>query len=346
MAEFFATLTVPPPDVSSRTAEAIALERWGISARAKALRGERDRNFHLSAADGREYVLKFANPVEDAAVRDMQIAALCHMARLDFGLTVPRVIPLPDGALETPVSDATGGVLYVRLLTWVAGQPVFSSRRSATQRFAYGQALARLQIALQDFSHPASDHALFWDIQHALRLREIAFTIPHAGARAMLDQLLDEFEARVTPVMPVLRRQVLHNDVNWHNTFVDPADHDRITGVIDFGDMVETTLIFDIAAAATSQPAADMGAAEALLHFIGGFHAVRPLLPMEIELLPLSIGVRIAVGLSLASWHRHVHPDNPHFDLTEEAILRRTAAIAEMRSPEVEQAVRRACGIG
>jgi hypothetical protein len=34
MAEFFATLTVPPPDVSSRTAEAIALERWGISARA------------------------------------------------------------------------------------------------------------------------------------------------------------------------------------------------------------------------------------------------------------------------------------------------------------------------
>jgi hydroxylysine kinase len=346
MSEFFATLTVPPPDVSTHTAEAIALERWGVAARARKLRGERDRNFYLRAVDGHEYVLKFANPVEDAAVRDMQVAALLHMARRNFGLTVPRVIPLPDGALETPVPDAAGEIMHVRLLTWVPGEPVYSSRRSAAQRVAYGRAVANLQIALRDFSHPASDHALFWDIQHALRMREITFTIPHTGARAVLDELLEEFDARVTPALPALHRQVVHNDVNWHNTFVDPEDHDRIIGVIDFGDMTTTAVVCDIAAAATSQASADMGAAEALLHFVSGFHAVRPLHPGEVELLPLLFGMRIAVGMALAAWHRHVHPDNPHFDLTEEAILRRLAAIAEMRSPEVERAVHRACGMG
>ena len=38
-------------------------------------RGERDRNFRLDAQDGRRFVLKFANPAEDASYRAMQIAA-------------------------------------------------------------------------------------------------------------------------------------------------------------------------------------------------------------------------------------------------------------------------------
>jgi hypothetical protein len=47
------------------------------------------------------------------------------------------------------------------------------------------------------------------------------------------------------------------------------------------------------------------------------------------------------MGMTLASWHRHQQPDNPHFDfvLNEEAILRRIAAIAEIRSPEVAAAM-------
>jgi Ser/Thr protein kinase RdoA (MazF antagonist) len=343
--DFFATITVPPPDVSTDTAEAIALERWGISARAKALTGERDRNFYLRAADGREFVLKFANPAEKAAVRDMQIEALRHLERVDPGLATPRIIPLPDGALETTVPQAGGAALHARLLTWVGGEFIYASRRSAAQRVAYGRALARLQLALRDFSHPASDHPLFWDLRNTLRLREIADAIPHAPARAVVGELLDEFETRVTPHMPTLRRQVLHNDVHGHNTFVDPADHDRIVGVIDFGDMVETAVVFDVAIAATAQRGEDMPRAEALGHFFAGFHAVRPLLPTEIALLPLLIATRVAMGLTLASWHRHKQPDNPHFTLTDESFQRSMTAIAEIHSAEVAQAVRRACGM-
>ncbi len=342
-AEFFATLTAAPPDVSTTTAEAIALERWGISARAKPLSGERDRNFYLLAADGREFTLKFANPAEDAAVREMQIAALRHLERIDFGIFAPCIVPLPDDALETQLRQSCGAVLHARLLTWVSGVPIQSSRRSAAQRDAYGCALARLQLALGTFSHTASDHPLFWDLRHALRLREIAFAIPYAPARALLGELLDEFEGRVTPLLPSLRRQVLHNDVHGNNTFVDPADHDRIAGVIDFGDMVLTAVVFDLAIAATSQAAPDMGVAEALGHFVGGFHAVCPLLQVEAELLPLLIAARVAMGLTLASWHRHAQPDNPHFTLTEERIRRRMTDIAEIRAPEVAQAIARAC---
>ena len=338
--DLFATMTVSPPDVSAATAEAIALQHWGISARAKPLSGERDRNFHLFADDGREYVLKFANPAEKADVRKMQIAALRHLERVDSGLATPRIVPLPDGALEVQLPQVAGPALHARLLTWVAGDFIYSSRRSAAQRVAYGNALARLQLALGTFSHPGADYPLCWDVRQSLRLREISFTIPHAPARALVGELLDEFEARVTPLLPTLRRQVVHNDVHGYNTFVDPANHDRITGVIDFGDMVLTAVVFDLAIAAGSQPAADMRAPEALGHFVDGFHAVRPLLPVELELLPLLIATRTAMGLTLASWHRHAQPDNPHFTLTEERIVGRMTSIAEIRSPEVEATLR------
>jgi Ser/Thr protein kinase RdoA (MazF antagonist) len=105
--------------------------------------------------------------------------------------------------------------------------------------------------------------------------------------------------------------------------------------------MVETAVVFDLAIAASSQPGPDMPAADALFHFVGGFHAVRPLLPVETALLPLLIATRHAMGMTLASWHRYQQPDNPHFDfvLNEDAIRRRMTAIAEIRSPKVEAAM-------
>src|ERR1041384_95097 len=96
-------MTLPPPLFSVEEAEALARDRWGIPARAEALRGERDRNFRLYAADGRTFVLKIANPAEDAAFRALQIAALRHIARLDPGLPVPRVIPLRNGLVEVAI---------------------------------------------------------------------------------------------------------------------------------------------------------------------------------------------------------------------------------------------------
>src|SRR5580765_7106135 len=100
---FFSVMTAHPLDVATTTAEAVARERWGIAARAKALTGERDRNFHLRAEDGREFVLKFANPAEEPGATDMQIKALARIAAADPALPVPRVVPLPDGTVETAV---------------------------------------------------------------------------------------------------------------------------------------------------------------------------------------------------------------------------------------------------
>jgi Ser/Thr protein kinase RdoA (MazF antagonist) len=344
--DIFASMAMVPPAVSAEAAEAIARTHWGIDARAAPIRGERDRNFHLRAVDGREFVLRIANPMEDAAFRHMQIDALRHLERAVLGFAVPRCVALPDGSLEYLLRDADRGEFHVRMYTWVPGLPFHDARRSVAQRTAYGAALAHLQLALADFSHAGSAHPVSWDLKHFVRLREIAFSIKHDEARRVAQTLIDEFDSVIAPMMPELRRQVVHNDATRMNVLVDPQDHDRIAGFIDFGDIAETPVVFDVAITALSQPGADMDAADAVAHFVRGFHAVRPLTREEAGLLPLLVACRIAMGMTLASWHRHMQPDNLHYARPKESFADALALIDQFRTSAMARAVRSACGFG
>jgi hypothetical protein len=342
----FATMTVPADDVSDTEAVAVARSHWGIDATAKLLTGERDRNFHLVASDGREFVLKFANPAEPPGVTDLQIKALQYVARTDQGLTVPRMVPLPDGAIEAVVERAPRPA-RVRLLSWVHGTPIRHAPRTAAQRESCGRALARLGLALEGFTHPHSRYELIWDLTHALRLREILHNLQDAPAEAAIGALLDDFEREAVPVLPGLRHQVLYNDMNHGNTLVDPARPDEVVGIIDFGDVVHTALAIDVAVGAITAVGDDMPVPGALARFVGGFHAVRPLRPEEVALLPLLTAVRAAIGTVLQAWHRQTHADNPHYaPVTATEIRRRLARIAALRAPDVGEAIRAACGMG
>lgn len=338
----FDVMTIRPPSVTPGTAREVALSLWGLRAEPQPLRGERDANFRLRTEDGRQFVLKFANPAEDARFRDMQSAALRHIERRAPDLPVPRVVPLPDGAAEARVADSSGAVHQVRLLSWIDGLPVGQSRRSAAQRAAAGEALARLQAALAGFAHEAAEVPIIWDLAHLLALREVAAVLP-AELRELLLPILDEFEARVTPLQGQLRRQVVHNDFNHANVLVDPDDHDRIAGVIDFGDMAETAVVFDAAIAAYCQHGADMPATEAACHMLRRYHALSPLREEEIALLPLLVAGRAAMSLTLACYHQHAQPGNDHYSMSAETLRRRLALIAELRSPDVVRSLRNAC---
>ena len=341
----FATMTVPADDISDTEAIAVARAHWGIEATAKLLTGERDRNFHLVASDGREFVLKFANPAEPPGVTDLQIKALQHVARTDPGLNVPRMIPLPDGAIEARVERAAAPA-RVRLLSWVHGTSLRHAPRTGAQRETCGRALARLGLALQDFAHPHSRYDLIWDLTHALRLREILHNLHDAPAEAAIAALLDDFEREVAPALPALRHQVLYNDMNHGNTLVDPARPDAVAGIIDFGDLVHTALVIDVAVGAITAVGPDMAIPDALARFVGGFHAVRPLRAEEVALLPTLIAVRAAIGTVLQAWHRQTHADNPHYaPMTAEELQRRLDRIAALRTPDVAAALRAACGM-
>jgi Ser/Thr protein kinase RdoA (MazF antagonist) len=77
---------------------------------------------------------------------------------------------------------------------------------------------------------------------------------------------LRRFTQHVMPILRSLRAQTIHNDLNPHNILAVGANTDQIAGVIDFGDMLRTPLIQELATAAAYQPAVGTHPMQALAH--------------------------------------------------------------------------------
>ncbi|PHK96693.1 hypothetical protein CR162_01940 [Pseudoroseomonas rhizosphaerae] len=314
--ELGAVLDAAPPAVTEVEVAALARERFGLEAAVRPLTGERDRNFHLRAADGAEYVLKVIHPAEEPAVSDFQSRALLHLAETGPDLPVPRLHPpLEGGAPEALWRRPGQPDCRVRVLDYLPGRPLHLTRPGPAQRAAVGATLARLDLALRDFRHPAEEHALMWDIQHALRLRPLVAHLPDAPDRELADAVLERFATHAVPRLATLRRQVVHNDFNPHNILADEARDDRVAGIIDFGDMVRAPLVQDLATAAAYQMTEEGHPLEGPAQLAAAFHAVCPLEDGELSVLADLIATRLAVAVTISGWRAARQPQNAPYIL-------------------------------
>jgi hydroxylysine kinase len=309
-------LDVASPPAGIEEIEALARAQFGLDVRAAPLTGERDRNFHLVDRDDRNFVLKVIHPAEAPDVTDLQSRLLLHVEAAAPDLAVPRLVrPLDDDGLEFVWLADGQPARRVRCLTYLAGRPLHQAAGSAAQRHNLGAFLARLDLALADFRHPAESHDLLWDLKRVPRARALLADLAHAGKRTAAEAALDRFREHVTPMLPSLRAQVIHNDFNPHNVLADVIADDVISGVIDFGDVVRSPLVQDQAVAAAYQIGASGHPLQGAADMATGFHAVCPLLPEEIELLPDMIAARLALTIAVSSWRAARHPDNADYIL-------------------------------
>jgi Ser/Thr protein kinase RdoA (MazF antagonist) len=304
-----ALLDTAPPPVTPAQAQEIAFDLYGVTATATPLTGERDHNFHLLGANGQAYVLKVIHPAEDPGVTDFQSQALLHALAADPGLPIPHVQrPLTGGgdAVWAPPGQAPR---RIRLLTYLDGRPLHLLTPTTALRRHLGACLARLDLALETFTHASDRHDLLWNVQHAGQVRFLLDALP-ASRRALPLRVLDRFEAHAVPHLPGLRHQVVHNDFNPHNILADARSDDRIAGIIDFGDMVRAPMIQDIATAAAYQILPTGPVLQGPAEMIAAFHQANPLLPEELDVLPEMIATRLVLTIAISSWRASRHPDN------------------------------------
>ncbi len=292
--------------------EAVEIARrfYGLPASAHRLSGEKDSNFRLDAAGGAQYLLKAVNPGEDAAVINMHTCALRHVALRDPEMPVQRIVPTLQGEPEFRLDRGRADQRTVRLVTYVRGALQRKSRQTPAQRRNAGVMLGRLQDALADFRHPAEDHFSMWDMKNAPSLKAMLADLEAGEKRAELAAWLDRFADEVLSDLGDLRSQVVHNDLNSDNIVVDPDNTDEIVGVIDFGDMVRTPVLFDVAVAAAYQATDADDPLQAAIDFIRGFHSRRPLLGQEIGLLFTAIVARMVMRIAITEWRAVRFPEN------------------------------------
>lgn len=321
----------------------VAAEQYGLSTAAHRLASERDQNFRLQASDGREYLLKIANPAESRAVTNLQTEALLHLAIADPELPVPRVFPALNGAQELEIRFDDGSTRVVRLLSFLTGTPMDSVAGSTALRRDLGQCSARLARGLRDFRHSGAAHKLLWDLQHAAELRPLLDAVP-ADRRGLIEHFLDGFEAHALPVLPHLSKQLVHNDLNPHNVVVDPENHERISGIIDFGDLTSTPRVNDLAIAAAYQVADSGDPLAPACELIAAYHAVSPLEPAEFAILFDLLAARMVMTVVISNWRAFRYPENRDYILrNNQAAWARLIGIASLSREQAMQQIRHAC---
>lgn len=292
----------PVFDVES--ASRIAEELFGVRARASVLPSERDQNFLLDAA-GERFVLKIANAMESRVLLEAQNAVLEHLGtRISF---CPRVVPALNGELISTEADH-----LVRLVTYLQGMPLAKATHTPELLGDFGRKLGQLDRALADFDHRAVHRDFHWDLANGNRVID-----EHAGL--IEDSSLRElvFESRFEVTLD-LRRSVIHGDANDYNVLVDA---DRVTGLIDFGDIVYSWTVGNLAVALAYVVLGKKDIAAAAAHVIDGYTKEFPLTVEERGVLWPLVRLRLAMSVCLAAHQLQQRPDNEYLRISQRAIV-------------------------
>jgi 4-aminobutyrate aminotransferase-like enzyme/Ser/Thr protein kinase RdoA (MazF antagonist) len=269
------------------------------------LSGERDRNFRLRTADGREYVLKIVDAGADPQGIECQVRVLRHLAEQDPALPVPRLIAATSGA-ETGVARLAGGDCATSLVEYLPGELLATLAPSGALLQGVGAMMARLDHALQGFFHPALAQRLAWDVRRLPELKEFIGYLKSAELRRSVETVAADLEERL-PAMRALPSQAVHGDCHPQNLLIDAQG--EVSGILDFGDMIHAPRMFEPAIGMSELLTQDTVALDALADMLRGYAQGLALEAPEVELLYDVIAARHATTLLVQAWRSRHDPD-------------------------------------
>lgn len=322
------------PRFTSDQAACLARELFGLDGALSPLPSERDQNFLISGLDGPSAVLKIANAGEERRVLELQHQALDHVRVYAPDLAVPQVLAARNGATLVPAAGPDGRMYFIRALTYVPGTPLASARPHGPELlFSLGERLAAMDKALATFRHPAMRRDLPWDLRRTGDLAGHLARIADHDRRMLVARIVQRFDTEVGPRLAGLRASVIHNDWNDHNVLVrrrSDAEFPEVAGVVDFGDLLYSHAVCDLAIAAAyamlGKPDPLAAAADVLSGFVKRF----PLEEAEIDVLFDLIRCRLAISVTLAAVQKAEAPSNDYLTVSETeawALLEELAAV-------------------
>jgi 4-aminobutyrate aminotransferase-like enzyme/Ser/Thr protein kinase RdoA (MazF antagonist) len=344
------------------TAEHIALERYGLQATAHALAGEKDLNFRLipaNAGAGSEFVLKLSEPIAPDQVESlratlaMQAAALTHAAERVHDVALQRVVLTVTGQTITSL-DTPEGTRLVRLLTYLPGRLwAHCNPHTPDMLRSLGRALGEVDAALASFAHPAAQRDLKWDLAKAAWVRNYVQHIASAERRAMVETWLNEYETCTQPKLATLRQQVIYNDANDYNVILlsphpqplSQGERGAKVGLIDFGDVLHSTLICDLAIACAYAMLGQPDPLSAAKDVVAGFHQAYALQEAELEVLLPLITMRLCVSVVNSAWQRDIAPDNDYLQVSARPAWDLLAQLEAIHPRLAHYTFRAACGL-
>ncbi len=345
-----------PPDLEPADAERVASAHWGIPGKASPLPGDRDRNFRIDGPGGDRWVLKaaFDSPGErEGHESQRRVLDLLHQAWPGGVAPFPKVVdPRAPGPVVEP--DGGGRPCLIRMVEFVPGTPLASVRRRADSLYGgLGRLLGRMHRILADAPEGLGRRDFDWDLRTAgTQIERHRARISDRDRGALIDRLVSRWNDGMAGLVEALPMALIHNDANDHNVLVDlgrgptPADRaPRVSGLIDFGDLVRSWRVGDLAVAGAYLVLDRPDPLPVLESLVAAYHDVTPLLDEELAALFPLLRLRLGLSVSMSAFQGEARPEDPYVRISETPAweaLARTEAIPE---GVAEAHLRRAVGV-
>ncbi len=304
-----------PPNLANEQINKILQDGYGMQGELKALVSERDQNIKV-ITENDSYVLKISNIAEDSQILDLQNKALSHLSKTGMQGLVPEVLKGIDGnSIQQAQSDQ--GQHCVRLVSFLEGELYSEVNKTDQLLQSLGEYLGKLSKSLSGFGHVAAHRGDFlWNLDNAIECKVYLEHIEDEQNRQLLAQLFERYEKYVLPRLDYLRCAVVHQDANDNNIIVE-SNNQRVTGLIDYGDLCYGRQINELAVAMAYalQDEGDLyGAGQRIIE---GYVRHLPLQENELDVLFDLIRLRLVMSVCISSYRSKDYQNNEYLLISQ-----------------------------
>lgn len=204
---------------------------------------------------------------------------------------------------------------FARLLTFLEGEFLGDVEHTLELFESFGEFLAEMDLSLKGFqSYTIAARQNKWDLQCFLRNEEYISCISNPAERKIVECFFLQYKQNVLPLLPSLRKQIIHGDANDWNIL---TQNGTISGIIDFGDVCFSQLINELAIAITYAIMGKNDPVEWAIPIISAYHKIFPLEEKEIDSLFWLIAARLCTSVCNSAYEKIENPDNEYTQISE-----------------------------
>jgi Ser/Thr protein kinase RdoA (MazF antagonist) len=313
---------------------------YSLNGRLESLPGDRDLNFKLINDNDEKFVCKIGDVSEGINVLSAQNALMAYLNQCNFP-AIPNVVISNEGESLINVTADDGDTYVLRVLTYIPGKPMAEFSPYSYELIRdFGRTMGLLDRALSGFDHPSFHYHFNWDLDKAVNVVEkYHLLISNKEVAKHVRQNLLDFKNSVEPHFDTLRKSVIHNDANDYNILVNG---NRVTGIIDFGDVIYSYSICDLAIATAYAVLEAEDILRVITEMAIGYNETMTIENDELIVLFPMIRMRLAVSACMSAYQVSLRPDDDYLVISQEPIRNTLPSLMLLDVLEVEQHLREA----
>lgn len=307
----------------------------------KQLWGYDNLNYLIKTNNG-NYVFKtYLNNTETITFVEAENEALLYLQSSNNN-KYPDPIKFKDGSL-IKIIEIEGEERICRMLSFLEGELLGNVIPTKTLFKSLGKFVAKLDVKLQSFNNNTVKARQWqWDIQYIHLNKKYIKDIPNPKDRSLINYFFQQIEENVIPVMPELRRSMIHGDANEWNILVNNG---KVTGIIDFNDLSYTQLIYELAIATAYACLYIEKPLEWASTIIESYHKILALEDKEITVLYYLIAARLCISVCNTANSKKKNPNNEYAFISEKSVWNLLYNWLKINPIEAENCFRKAIGL-